>query len=66
MVSERKLALSRIRHQKSRTLLTVIAILLMTVLLMGLGTTVMGLMDLNRREAMAENNIHAVLRNLNN
>ena len=66
MVSERKLALSRIRHQKSRTLLTVIAILLMTVLLMGLGTTVMGLMDLNRREAMAENNVHAVFRDLNN
>ena len=65
MVSEKKLALSRIRHQKSRTLLTVIAVFLMTVLLMGLGTTVMGQKDLNRRQAMAENNIHAVFRDLN-
>ncbi|MBO5279117.1 MAG: hypothetical protein J6B06_06485 [Lachnospiraceae bacterium] len=58
------LAKSRIKYHKSRTLLTAIAIMLTTMLLMGLGTSAVGLLDINRRQAMAQSNIHAALTDL--
>lgn len=58
------LATSRIKYNKSRTLLTFIAIMLTTVLLMGLGTCVLGLLDYNRQQAVAEGNTHASFYNL--
>lgn len=59
------LAQSRLRYNKSRTVLTAIAILLTTVLLMGLGTSALGLLDMNRQQAAADGNVHAVFKNLN-
>ena len=43
------LAGKRIRYNKSRTLLTVIAITLTTMLLMALGTSAVGLLDFSNR-----------------
>ena len=45
------LAKSRIKYNKSRTILTAIAIMLTTMLLMGLGTSAVGLLDFNRQQA---------------
>lgn len=58
------LAKSRIKYNKSRTILTAIAIMLTTMLLMGLGTSAVGLLDFNRQQASALSNVHAVLKNL--
>lgn len=58
------LAKSRIKYNKSRTILTAIAIMLTTMLLMGLGTSAVGLLDFNRQQASASSNVHAVLKNL--
>lgn len=64
MVSITKLAKSRLRYHKSRTVLSIIAVMLMTVLLMGLGTSVTALMDMNRQQAEAEGNVHATFSHL--
>lgn len=58
------LAKSRIKYNKSRTILTAIAIMLTTMLLMGLGTSAVGLLDFNRQQASASSNVHAALKNL--
>lgn len=58
------LAQSRIRFHRSRTVFTVIAILLTTILLMGLGTSAMGLINGQKQMAASQNNYHAVMKNL--
>ena len=55
------LAVSRIKYNKSRTILTVISIMLTTVLLMGLGTSAVALVDINRQQAVFSGNTHARL-----
>lgn len=52
------LAKSRIRYNKSRTLLTAMAIMLTTTLLMALGTSAVGLFDFNKQEANSQSNEH--------
>ncbi|MFQ7473544.1 MAG: ABC transporter permease, partial [Anaerovoracaceae bacterium] len=56
------LAKSRLRYNKSRTVLTVIAVMLTTTLLMALGTSAFGLLDFNKQQAAANSNIHATLK----
>lgn len=58
------LAAKRIRYNKSRSLLTVIAVALTTTLLMALGTSAVGLLDFNRQQAAAESNAHATIKEL--
>ena len=58
------LARSRMRYNKSRTVLTIIAIMLTTTLLTSLGTSAMGLMDMNKQQAAAESNAHATIVNI--
>lgn len=58
------LAGKRIRYNKSRTLLTIIAIALTTMLLMALGTSAVGLLDFNKQQASANSNAHATIRGL--
>lgn len=58
------LALRRIKYNKSRTLLTMLAIMLTTTLLAGLVTGAMALWDSQKQQAAAETNRHAVFRNL--
>ena len=65
MKTIRMLAKSRMKYNKSRTLLTGVAIMLTTVLLMGVGTSAVGLLDMNRQQAAAADNVHATLRDLN-
>lgn len=60
----RALAKSRLKYNKSRTMLTCIAIILTTTLLMALGTSAMGLLDFNRQQASSESNIHATYKGL--
>lgn len=57
------LALQRLRYNKSRTLLTGIAILLTTMLLMAIGTVTVGIFNLNRQMA-AFTDYHAVFRDI--
>lgn len=64
MKTIKALAASRIKYNKSRTILTAISIMLTTVLLMGIGTCAMGLFDMNRQQAASEGNTHATLRRL--
>ena len=64
MLAIKNLAKSRIKFNKNRTLLTAIAIMLTTALLMGIGTSAIGLLDSNRQQAAAESNIHATFKNL--
>lgn len=45
----RSLALSKLRYNKSRTMLTGIAVMLTTMLLMAIGTIGTGLLDMNRQ-----------------
>lgn len=59
------LARKRIRYNKSRTLLTAIAIMLTTMLLMALGTSAVGLLDFNKQQAAATTNAHATISGLN-
>ena len=42
------LAANRLRYNRSRTILTAVAVMLTAALLMGLGTTVTGLLDYQR------------------
>lgn len=58
------LAKSRIKYNKSRSLLTVIAVMLTTTLLMALGTSAVGLLDFNKQGAASVSNIHATMSNL--
>lgn len=58
------LAKSRIKFNKSRTLLTSIAIMLTTTLLMGLATSALGLYDMQKQQAAAANNVHATFKQL--
>lgn len=53
------LALSKLRYHKSRTLLTGIAIMLTTMLLMSIGTSGIALVDMNRQLALLQTNYHA-------
>lgn len=59
------LAKSRVTYHKSRSILTVIAITLTTTLLMGLVTSAIGIFDVNRQQALADGNHHAVISHLN-
>lgn len=58
------LAKSRIQFNKSRTLLTAAAIMLTTVLLTGLGTCAVGILDVQRQQAASVSNIHASFKRL--
>ena len=58
------LAKSRISYNRSRSILTTVAIALTTTLLMGLVTSAIGLFDTNKQMALAEGNHHAVIRHL--
>lgn len=58
------LAQSRIRHNRNRIILTVIAITFTTMLLMALGTCTVGLWNLERQIAEAAGNQHAVFSGL--
>lgn len=53
------LAMSKLRFHKSRTLLTGIAIFLTTTLLMGIGTSGIAMLDMNRQYAQERSNYHA-------
>lgn len=57
-----RLALSKLRYHKSRTLLTGIAIMLTTMLLAAIGTCGLAMFDMNRQLAEAESNYHAAFR----
>ncbi|MCM1143919.1 MAG: ABC transporter permease [Blautia sp.] len=65
MQTIKALAKSRIRYHKSRTLLTATAIMLTAMLLMGLGTSAAGLLDVNKQQAKADGNVHAIFSGLN-
>lgn len=54
----RSLALSKLRYNKSRTMLTGIAIMLTTMLLMAIGTVGTGALDMNR-QIYAQADYHA-------
>lgn len=58
------LAGSRIRYNKSRTILTAIAIMLTTTLLMALGSSAVGLRDFQTQQAASVSNIHATFNRL--
>ena len=58
------LAKKRIRYNKSRSLLTIIAIALTTTLLMALGTSSVGLLNFNKQQASAASNAHATIKGL--
>lgn len=58
-------ALSRLKYNKSRTLLTGAAVFLTTVLLSGLASSTAGIMDIERKQAQAESNVHATFKNIN-
>ena len=57
------LAASRLRYNKSRTLLTSIAIMLTAMLLMAIGTVSVALFDMNR-QMFSEMDYHAVFKDL--
>lgn len=59
-----KLALGRMIFNKSRTLLTMLAITLTTTLLAGLATSALALFDSQKQQAAAESNRHAVFKNI--
>lgn len=58
------LAKSRLHYYKSRTILTMIAIFLTTMLLNGIVVSTLGIIDMNRQAAAAAGNMHAVFFNL--
>lgn len=64
MSTIKTLAVSRIKYNKSRTILTAIAMILTTTLLMGVGICAVGLFDMTKQQASSENNIHASLSEL--
>lgn len=57
------LALSKLRYNRSRTLLTGIAIMLTTMLLMAIGTTGIAVFDMNR-QLYAQSDYHAIFSGL--
>lgn len=57
------LAVQRLRYHKSRTLLTGIAILLTTMLLMAIGTVAVAMLDMNR-QMVFDADYHAVFKDL--
>ncbi len=59
-----KLALGRIKFNKSRTLLTMLAIMLTTTLLAGLVTSALAMFDLQKQQTAADSNRHAVFKDL--
>ena len=50
MSTIKTLAVSRIKYNKSRTILTAVAMMLTTVLLMGVGTSAVGLFDMTKQD----------------
>lgn len=54
-----RLAVSKLLYHRSRTLLTGIAIMLTTMLLMAIGTSGIALLDMNRQLAVSQTNYHA-------
>ena len=58
------LAGSRVSYYKSRSILTVIAIMLTTALLAGLVTGGLGVFDITRQQAAAQGNYHAIFKEL--
>lgn len=58
------LAKSRLLYNKNRTLLTVIAVTFTTILLMALGTSAVGLIDIERKQAVLSGNQHASFQDL--
>lgn len=58
------LAKSRLKYNRSRTVLTAIAVILTTTLLMALGTSAFGLLDFNKQQAAANSNVHATLKDV--
>ncbi len=58
------LAAGRIKYNKNRTLLTMLAIMLTTTLLAGLVTSAAALWDQQKQQAEAETNRHAVFKDL--
>lgn len=58
------LAKSRMKYNKSRTILTAVAIILATALLTALGTSAIGLLDFNKQQASQNSNIHATFKNI--
>lgn len=65
MSTIKTLAVSRIKYNKSRTILTAVAMMLTTVLLTGIGTCAVGLFDMTKQQASSEGNVHASFSNLN-
>ena len=57
-----RLAVSKLRYHKSRTLLTGIAVMLTTMLLMAIGTSGIAALDMSRQLALAQSNYHASFR----
>ncbi|MCH5255548.1 MAG: hypothetical protein J1F41_11535, partial [Lachnospiraceae bacterium] len=58
------LAKSRLRYYKSRTILTMIAIFLTTMLLNSVVTSTMGIININRQAIIKSGNQHASFLNL--
>lgn len=58
------LALSRIKYNKSRTVLTAVSVMLTTVLLAGLVTSALGMLDVNKQQALTAGNTHATFSGL--
>lgn len=58
------LALSRLKYNKSRTLLTGAAVFLTSVLLTGLAASTAGIIDMEHKQAQAESNVHATFKAL--
>lgn len=60
-----KIAKSRIMYHKSRTILTIIAITLTTMMLMALATSVVGMIDMQKKQVtQSGSNQHAVFRDI--
>ena len=58
------LAVSRIKYNRSRTILTAVSIMLTTVLLTAIATSTVGLLNYNKLRVTEEGNVHASLSRL--
>ena len=58
------LAVSRIKYNRSRTILTAVSIMLTTVLLTAIATSTLGLLNYNKLRVTEEGNVHASLSRL--
>ena len=58
------LAVSRIKYNRSRTILTAVSIMLTTVLLTAIATSALGLLNYNKLRVTEEGNVHASLNSL--